>query len=107
MSFVRNETTGIWETTKSPFAELDYSVDWTAIHSDETAITASTWVVDPGDGVAPTIDPVYTIVTGFVTTALIAGGTLGGTYTIRNRITLASGLKDERIFKLKIRETSI
>lgn len=107
MSFVKNETTGIWETIKSPYAELDYSVDWNAIHSDETAITTSTWVVDPGDGVPPTIDPVYTAINGFITTALIAGGTLGNTYIIRNRITLASGLRDERIFKMKIKETSV
>jgi hypothetical protein len=63
--------------------------------------------VDPGDGVAPTINPVYTTIDGFVTSALIVGGTLGNTYVIRNRITLGSGLKDERIFKLRIKETSV
>jgi hypothetical protein len=106
MSFKLNERTGVWETIKSPYAELDYSIDWTALHSDELSISTSTWSVDAGEGTAPVINPLTTAITGFVTTAMIAGGTLGNSYIIRNRITLASGLKDERIFKLIIKETS-
>lgn len=106
MSFTLNSK-NIWETTKPLNAILDYSFDWTALHGDEGSITASVWSVDPGDGVAPTIDPLYTVINGFVTSCLIAGGTVGNSYFVRNNITLASGLVDERIFKIKINDLSI
>lgn len=106
MSFVLNEKTGVWETIKAPYAELDYSIDWTALHGDELSISTSLWTVDAGPSAPPTINPLTTAITGFITTAMIAGGALGNTYTIRNRITLASGIKDERIFRLIIKETS-
>lgn len=104
MSFILNN--GVWETVKAPWAELGYSIDWGPVHSDEGSIVSSDWIVDPGDGTPPTINPLDTEITGFVTTALVRGGSLGNTYTIRNRVVLQTGLRDERIFRMKIREVS-
>lgn len=106
MSFTLNSK-NIWETIKPAHATLDYSFDWTLLHGDEGSILSSTWSVDAGEGVNPTIDPVYTAINGFITSCLIAGGTDGNSYYIRNTVVLASGLTDERIFKLIIKDLSI
>lgn len=106
MSFTLNSK-NIWETTKPAAANLDYSFDWGPLHSDEGPILISTWTVDPGDGVAPTINPVYNVITGFVTSCFVEGGTVGNSYFVRNQVTFTSGLVDVRIFKIKINDLSI
>lgn len=105
MSFEKNSK-NIWQIVKPAYSKLDYSFDWTAIHGDEVSIVTSTWLVDAADATLPTINPVYTAINGFVTSAIIEGGVTGNSYTIRNRIVLGTDLEDERIFKLIIKDAS-
>jgi hypothetical protein len=87
--------------TKDPDATLDYPVDWESWLDDDT-ISASEWVLE--DGLTIGTGDIAPSFTGTVATAFIAGGTVGTTYLVTNRITTAGGRIDDRSFRLKIKE---
>jgi hypothetical protein len=83
---------------KDPAAKLDYGFDWAAWLGTDT-ITASEWSVAPAGPVlsGETFDANSTSV-------FMAGGTVGNSYTLSNKITTAAGRIDERSIKIKVKD---
>jgi len=75
-------------------AALTYSIDYTAMLNGD-AITESTWTCRDAITITPSLS-------GQVASATISGK--AGCYNIVNRITTASGMVDERLIVLKVRQ---
>ena len=84
---------------KDPFDVLERSLDWTDIVPAGSTITASTWVSDSSD-----LTVADGGIAGLVTTVRISGGAAGVGYKVSNQITLDTGLKYERSFRVLVRE---
>lgn len=84
--------------TKDPDAELDYGIDWTAWLVEDDTIATSDWIV-PDD-----LEKSNPSITDGKTTVWLAGGTVGQTYAVVNRITTAQGRTDDRTLFLVIQE---
>lgn len=82
--------------TKDPDATLDYSIDWSA-WLDSDVITASAWTLPPELSEAKT-----STFTDSVATVWLAGGEVGETYEVRNRITTVLGRIDDRTLQITI-----
>ncbi len=84
---------------QDPDAVLDYTIDWGPWLGSDT-ITLSNWVAEspmsiPGGSESNT---------STTTTLFLEGGVDGDNYTITNNIVTLSGRKDDRSFKIRIRE---
>jgi hypothetical protein len=103
---------------KDPDAVLDYSFDWSAwICGDDTitaldAVPTGTLVVGStviesvaaiaGDPDA--VPPLEPVPGRHITTAIVSGGTIGATESVRHRITTAQGRIDDRTMYFKVTE---
>lgn len=83
---------------KDPFAQLDYSLDFS--NYLPTGDTINTVSVSADSG----ITVVSTSNTDTVATAIISGGTAGSIYNVEFRITTANALSDSRNFRIKVLE---
>lgn len=82
---------------KDPDAVLDYTIDWSRWLAGDTII-ASTWVVP--SGMTKNSDTYNST----QATVWVAGGTLGNSYSVVNRITTAGGRTDDRTIKLIVED---
>lgn len=80
---------------KDPDEILDYSFDWSRVLDGDT-ISASVWTVPTG------LTSVTTSKTPTTTTVWLGGGTLGGAYTLTNRVTTAGSRVFERSASIRI-----
>ena len=81
---------------KDPDATLDYTIDWSAWLPDTDSIIESEWIV-PDDLTASDES-----LAGAAATVWLAGGVLGETYRVTNRITTLAGRIDDRTLRLLI-----
>ena len=86
---------------KDPDSKLDYTLDWSKWLGSDT-ISTSTWLFDPSTGLTDTAPTVDTAAKR--TTVFLAGGSVGTTYRVTNRITTAAGRIVDRSFNLLIAE---
>lgn len=110
---------------KDPDETLDYSMDWSRFlgynhtTSSGATIVANLWFIDDSSGVKTQISSsVNTTVNGITTvfggivrdstntvcTIRLSSGTVNQTYKITSQITDTTGLKSERVVKLRIKE---
>lgn len=87
---------------KSPTADLDYSVDWSALGWLQTGetITASSWLVTGPDTSLVASDAGSA---SGVATCWLINGTMPQTYLVTNTITTSAGRTDSRSFRVMIR----
>ena len=83
---------------KDPYAQLDYSLDFS--NYLPTGDTISTVTVTAASG----ITVVSNSNTDTVATAIISGGTAGTIYNVEFKITTANALQDSRNFRIKVLE---
>ena len=83
---------------KDPEAVLDYSVDWSKWLAGDQ-IETSTWSVND-----PALQPSDDSNTTTRTTAWLAGGVSGQSYTLTNRITTSGGRTDERSLVIQVQD---
>jgi hypothetical protein len=94
---------------KDPQAELDYSIDWSDWIDSGDAINSSVWTVETVTGDTNNLDNYqdsYSAGTS-ITTVWLRRGTLGNNYRVTNRITTANGLKDERYFRVFVKDRTV
>ena len=89
----------VFEVTKDPSAILDYGFDWTAWLGADTVSTSS-WSVSSGSGLVITSTAVDS--SNKKTVVWLAGGNLGGIYTVSNLITTVAGRQDSRSFSVTV-----
>ena len=82
---------------KDPNATKDYGIDWASFLAGDT-IQSSTWIVPAG---LTSSNPSNTSTT---TTVWLAGGTLGETYTVTNRVVTAGGRTEDQSLRFYIRD---
>lgn len=87
-------TTQIFEYEHSPFATLDYGIDWNAYLLTGELIVSSVWNVDTG-----LTKSLEQILSG-VTSLFITGGVPNTIYKLVNIITTNQGRTDARTIKL-------
>lgn len=88
----------IWQEPKDPDEEFDYPCDWTKFLAQwNDTILTSTWFAPVG------ITVVITSNTSTTTTIVLAGGTAGTDYAIRNHIVTAGGRHGDLTNILKVR----
>lgn len=80
---------------KDPDATLDYAVDWTPFLNGDT-ISTSTWTVPAG------LTSVSESNTTEIATVFLAGGVVGASYSVLNRIVTSSGVTDDRSIIIQI-----
>jgi hypothetical protein len=83
---------------KDPDAVLDYSVDWSKWLAGDQ-IETSTWFVS-----GPTLQSADDSNTPTRTTAWLAGGVAGQSYTVTNRIITSGGRTDDRSFTIQVQD---
>ena len=88
---------GYYAPEKDPDAVLDYAIDWEKWLNGDT-IATSEWTVPAGIVAGARSN------TDTTTTIWLAGGTVGETYAIENRITTLGGRIQDQPFKITIRE---
>lgn len=82
---------------KDPNAVLDYAVDWSRwLAGDE--IATSTWTVPAG------LTKLSDSTTTTKATVWLAGGAVGQSYTVTNRITTTGGRTEERSLTIRVEE---
>jgi len=86
---------------KDPDSKLDYMVDWSKWLGSDT-ISTSVWLFDPTTELTNTSPSIDTAAKR--TSVFLAGGTVGTTYRVTNRITTAAGRIVDRSFNLLIAE---
>lgn len=84
---------------KDPQSRVDYAIDWSP-YLEGQAIEASLWTVEPDEagGVAAEetgFEPVRSAVR-------LAGGLVGHSYTVSNRVTFSDGTTDIRSITLRV-----
>lgn len=84
----------ISEYTHSPYATLDYGIDWSVILNPNEVITNSIWYVDAG--LIKSLEQI----SGNVTALFISGGVVGTMYKLVNVITTSQGRGDARTINL-------
>lgn len=92
---------------KDPFAELDYSLDWTNWMPSGEVISALSVNVETISGDASPLALDSTGNTDYVATANLSGGTAGNIYNVEYRITTDNGKKDSRNIRIKIVERQL
>jgi hypothetical protein len=92
---------------KDPQAELDFSLDWSSWMDSGDSIATSTWTVQAisGDG-ANALDNYQDSIntTDHITTVWLRKGVSGNNYRVTNTMVTANGLKDERYFRVFIKD---
>lgn len=91
------------KATKDPSAVLPYSVDWSEWISDipGESVASASWAIDSPPDASLTIGS--TSVAGSVATAVVSGGTVGRSYSLRCRITTSpSGYIDDRTISVRV-----
>jgi hypothetical protein len=83
---------------KDPYAQLDYSLDFSNYLPTGDTISSISIAVDSG------ITVVSNSNTDTVATAIISGGTAGTIYNVEFKITTANALQDSRNFRIKVLE---
>lgn len=83
---------------KDPYAQLDYSLDFSDYLPSGDTISSISVSADSG------ITVVSSTNTDTVATAVISGGTAGTIYNVEFRITTANALQDSRNFRIKVLE---
>lgn len=83
--------------TKDPDAVLDYSIEW-AKWLGRDRISSSAWDVPTG------LTKVSESNTKLVASVWISGGTVGTTYTVRNRIVTVGGRTEDRSIAVTVGE---
>jgi len=83
---------------KDPYAQLDYSLDFSNYLPSGDTISSISIAVDSG------ITVVSNSNTDTVATAIISGGTAGTIYNVEFKITTANALQDSRNFRIKVLE---
>ena len=83
---------------KDPHARVDYAIDWSP-YLEGQAIATSLWAVEPDEegGIAieeTSFEPARTA-------ARLAGGLIGHSYTVSNRVTFTDGTTDVRSITLR------
>ena len=94
--------TPIATKTKDPDAKLDYIVDWASWLGTDT-ISTSSWTVPPGI-TEMSGSPGPSTKTDTTATIWLEGGTAGTDYDIINSIVTAAGRKDDRTFRITVKE---
>jgi hypothetical protein len=86
---------------KDPEEVLDFDLDWSARLVDGDTITSSTWIIatEPDSALINQSDAS----SATATKVWLAGGTLGATYLLTNRVVTAGGRTMDHSEKLKIR----
>jgi hypothetical protein len=94
---------------KDPDATLDYSMDWSDWLSAGDNIATATWSVSTitGDADPVTVDSSSTNTLTGIATAIVSGGTVNNTYTLKCHVTTDNGLIDERTFRLLVKNRSL
>lgn len=97
---------------KDPNATVDFDIDWNPdqigrdpyLDAGET-ILASGWAIDagPDDALFVSGSPAPTVVGGTRTKCWVSGGTAGGRYRLRNRISTSMGREDDRSIWIAVR----
>jgi hypothetical protein len=87
---------------KDPGAVLDYSIDWGADYLDGDMLAGSEWSVEPDEPGGVTVAGSDFDATSSSVKA--AGGAPGSIYKLINRVTLQSGLIDERSIVIRVEE---
>ena len=85
---------------KDPGSSVDYAFDWAADgYLEGATVAASEWAATPAGLVvgAGTLAPTRTGV-------IVAGGSRGHVYRLRNRVTLSDGRIDERTLTLRVED---
>ena len=82
---------------KSPEANLDYTIDWTAWLDAGETISTSSWSAETGVTLVANTHGTAT------TQTFIAGGTVGMDYRVTNTITTSAARTDSRSFVLRLR----
>lgn len=77
--------------TKSPNADLDFALDWSAWLTAGDSLSTAQWSVPAG-----LTKPKPSVVSGSRAVVWLGGGTLGWTYKVMCRIVTAQGRTDER-----------
>lgn len=87
--------------SKTPGGVLDYGFDWSAwLGADTIVVSVWSFSSNPGDAASLSMDDKTTTLTW----VRISGGTLGQKYIVKNHITTASGLQEERLLAVTIRD---
>lgn len=95
---------------KDPDARLDYTVDWSDWVVGSQTITNSHWTIST---IASDPSPLVEFKSNVLTagdhrcTVYLANGSVGNTYTVTNRITDADGIRDERYFRIIVKQRSL
>jgi hypothetical protein len=92
---------------KDPDARLDYTVDWSDWLLTNDDIATSTWTVSTIAGDASPLDNYSNLVTQGKTTVYLQNGTPGKNYTVTVRITTTAGLRDERNFRVFVKNRTL
>lgn len=84
---------------KDPQSRVDYAIDWSP-YLAEQSIAASLWAVEPDEdgGIAiseASFEPARSA-------ARLAGGLIGHSYTVSNRVTFSDGTTDVRSITLRV-----
>ena len=95
---------------KDPDARLDYTVDWADWIVGGDQIASAHWTVST---IASDPLPLSQFQSNVLTavdhrcTVYLANGSVGNTYTITNRITTTQGIRDERFFRIIVKQRSL
>lgn len=82
---------------------LDYEIDWTPRLVDGDTIASQEWIKESGDDDLTMSNE--SIVSGSTKTIVwLAGGTIGSTYVLTNRVTTDDGRIMDASVKIKIKE---
>lgn len=83
---------------KDPDDVLDYQIDWSDWLPTGDTISTSTWTADTGI----TVDSESETTT--VATVWLSGGTVGNTYSVRNRIVTTGGRTKDKTIRIRVVE---
>lgn len=83
---------------KDPDAVLDYSVNWSKWLAGDQIETSTWFVSDPALQLSDDLN------TTTKTTAWLAGGVAGQSYTVTNRIATSGGRTDERSLVIQVQD---
>lgn len=84
---------------KDPNARLDYGIDWSDWLPAGDSITSSTWTISGSDAALTQSEESHS---SSQTGVWLAGGTLGGQYTVTNHIVTTAGREDDRTLTIMI-----
>lgn len=85
---------------KDPQSRLDYHMDWATQYLGQQSLASSAWQIAPQEaGGLDIAESGHDAARSFV---IITGGVAGHIYTLTNRVTLNSGIADERTITIRV-----